>query len=144
VLSPLTIELGDEPQRERVHADDERPRDDLPQLHADLPENDERTASIRRAAGDRMTDEERGMRFSREVRIGELIAALLAISAMATGYIELRIKPLEQQIAAVDRARVADRESANEFKRELRGDLQRLESKLDRLIENIPQVRRTQ
>jgi|LakMenEpi03Aug12_release.lakeMendotaPanAssembly.Ray.scaffolds.fasta_scaffold3301285_1 hypothetical protein len=91
-----------------------------------------------------MTDEERGMRFSREVRIGELIAALLAISAMATGYIELRIKPLEQQIAAVDRARVADRESANEFKRELRGDLQRLESKLDRLIENIPQVRRTQ
>jgi hypothetical protein len=87
--------------------------------------------------------EERGMKFSREVRIGELIAALVAISAMATGYIELRIKPLEQQIAAVDRARVADRESANEFKRELRGDLQRLEGKLDRLIENIPQVRRT-
>jgi hypothetical protein len=87
--------------------------------------------------------EERGMKFSREVRIGELIAALVAISAMATGYIELRIKPLEQQIAAVDRARVADRESANEFKRELRGDLQRLESKLDRLIENIPQARRT-
>ena len=87
--------------------------------------------------------EERGMKFSREVRIGELIAALVDISSMATGYIELRIKPLEQQIAAVDRARVADRESANEFKRELRGDLQRLEGKLDRLIENIPQVRRT-
>jgi len=91
-----------------------------------------------------MTYEERGMRFSREVRIGELIAALLAISAMATGYIELRIKPLEQQIAAVDRARLADRDAANEFKRELRADLQRLESKLDRLIENIPQVRRPQ
>jgi hypothetical protein len=88
-------------------------------------------------------NEDRGMRFSREVRIGELIAALVAISAMATGYIELRIKPLEHQIAAVDRARVADRESANEFKRELRADLQRLEGKLDRLIENIPQVRRT-
>ena len=83
------------------------------------------------------------MRFSREVRIGELIAALIAISAMATGYMELRLQPSEQQIAAVDRARVADRESANEFKRELRADLQRLESKLDRLIENIPTVRRT-
>ena len=83
------------------------------------------------------------MRFSREVRIGELIAALLAISGMATGYIEMRLKPIEQQIAAVDRARVADRDLANEFKRELRADLQRLESKLDRLIENIPQVRRT-
>jgi uncharacterized coiled-coil DUF342 family protein len=90
-----------------------------------------------------MTDEERGMRFSREVRIGELIAALIAISAMATGYMELRLQPIEQQIAAVDRARVADRDSANEFKRELRADLQRLESKLDRLIENIPTVRRT-
>ena len=90
------------------------------------------------------SEEGRGMRFSREVRIGELIATLMAISAMATGYIEMRLKPIEQQIAAVDRARVADRESANEFKRELRADLQRLESKLDRLIENIPQVRRTQ
>jgi hypothetical protein len=91
-----------------------------------------------------MTEEERGMKFSREVRIGELIAALVAISALATGYMELRLQPLEQQIAAVDRARVADRESANEFKRELRGDLQRLEGKLDRLIENIPQIRRPQ
>ena len=34
-----------------------------------------------------------GMRFSREVRAGELIAALMAISAMATGYSEMRLKP---------------------------------------------------
>lgn len=88
--------------------------------------------------------DERGMKFSREVRIGELLATLLAISAMATGYIEMRLKPIELQIAAVDRARVADRDAANEFKRELRADLQRLEGKLDRLIEQIPQVRRTQ
>jgi hypothetical protein len=90
-----------------------------------------------------MTDEEQGMRFSREVRIGELIAALVAISAMATGYIELRLQPLEQQIAAVERSRLADRDATAEFKRDLRADLQRLEGKLDRLIENIPQVRRT-
>jgi hypothetical protein len=89
-----------------------------------------------------MTEDERGMRFSREVRIGELIAALVAISAMATGYMELRLQPLEQQIQAVERSRVADKETASEFKRELRGDLQRLEGKLDRLIENIPQARR--
>ena len=90
------------------------------------------------------SEEERGMRFSREVRIGELVATLVVISGMATGYIEMRLKPIEQQIAAVDRARLADRDAANEFKRELRTDLQRLESKLDRLIENIPQARRTQ
>ena len=91
-----------------------------------------------------MSDEERGLKFSREVRIGELIAALLAISAMATGYMELRLQPLEQQIQAVERSRLADRDATAEFKRDLRSDLQRLEAKLDRLIENIPQVRRTQ
>jgi hypothetical protein len=91
----------------------------------------------------RMTNEERGLKFSREVRIGELIAALLAISAMSTGYIELRLRPIEQQIASVERARVSDREASIEFRRELRGDLQRLETKLDRLIESLPQTRRT-
>jgi hypothetical protein len=91
-----------------------------------------------------MTEEERGMRFSREVRIGELLATLLAISAMATGYIEMRLKPIEQQIEALERARSADRTDNAQFKQELRGDLQRLENKLDRLIENIPQQRRAQ
>jgi hypothetical protein len=62
---------------------------------------------------------------------------------MSTGYIELRLRPIEQQIASVERARVSDRESAVEFRRELRGDLQRLETKLDRLIESLPQPRRT-
>ena len=84
------------------------------------------------------------MRFSREVRIGELLATLLAISAMATGYIEMRLKPIEQQIEALERARSADRSDNAQFKQELRGDLQRLENKLDRLIENIPQQRRVQ
>lgn len=76
-----------------------------------------------------------GLRFSREVRIGELIGALVAISAMATGYIELRLRPVEQEIAAVKEASRVQHEAANEFKRELRGDLQRVEAKLDRLIE---------
>jgi hypothetical protein len=64
------------------------------------------------------------LRLSREVRIGELIAALGLISAMATGYIEMRLRPLEQQIAAADA-----------FKRELRDDIRRVNDKLDRLIE---------
>jgi hypothetical protein len=84
------------------------------------------------------------MRFSREVRIGELVATLVVISGMATGYIEMRLKPIEQQIEALERARSADRSDNAQFKQELRGDLQRLENKLDRLIENIPQQRRAQ
>lgn len=85
-----------------------------------------------------MNDEERGMRFSREVRIGELVGVLLAISAMATGYIELRLRPVEQEIAAVKEASRVAGEASAEFKRELRGDMLRLEAKLDRLIEAIP------
>lgn len=87
------------------------------------------------------------MRLSREVRIGELVATLVAISAMATGYIELRLRPVDQQIAALKRqANVAEhqaerREALQEaqlatFKRELRDDLGRVESKLDRLLES--------
>lgn len=76
-----------------------------------------------------------GIQFSREVRIGELIGALVAISAMATGYIELRLRPIEQEIAAVKEASRVQAEQAGEFKRELRSDIQRVEAKLDRLIE---------
>jgi hypothetical protein len=89
---------------------------------------------------DQQDTDERSMKFSREVRIGELIAALVAISAMATGYIELRLRPVEQQIAAVEKASNLQGEQAAEFKRDLRTDLQRVESKLDRLIEAL-QVR---
>lgn len=82
--------------------------------------------------------EEAGWRLSREVRTGELIAALLAISGMATGYIELRLRPVEQEIQAVKEASRVQAEAANEFKRELRADMQRLDAKLDRLLEALP------
>ena len=82
------------------------------------------------------------MRFAREVRIGELIAALVAISTLATGYIELRLRPIDQQFMAIERQLAAAeahsaRLEASSFltKREIREDLGRLESKLDRLLE---------
>lgn len=84
-----------------------------------------------------MTPDDRRMRLSREVRIGELVAALLAISTIAGGYIELRLRPLEQQMAALSRAADRSEDAATEFKREIRGDLQRVEAKLDRLIEAL-------
>lgn len=82
------------------------------------------------------SDDDR-VRLSREVRIGELVAALVAISAMATGYIELRLRPLEQQLAAVEQAGRVQAEAAAEFKRELKADISRLDGKLDRLIEGL-------
>lgn len=81
--------------------------------------------------------EERRLRLSKEVRIGELIAALVAISALATGYIELRLQPIAQQITALERAATVQADAAQEFKREVRGDLQRVEAKLDRLLESL-------
>ena len=70
------------------------------------------------------------LKFSREVRIGELIAALVFISTTAGVYIELRLRPIEIQLAAQD-----------EFKKELKDDLRRLNEKLDRLIEILPKTR---
>lgn len=72
--------------------------------------------------------DERRFHLAREVRFGELIAALSIISGVAMGYVELRLRPVEAQLAAADLA-------ALEFKRELREDLKRLNDKLDRLIE---------
>ena len=82
------------------------------------------------------------IKFSREVRIGELIGALIAISTLATGYIELRLRPIDQQFKAIERqmtsmeAHSARLEAASLLtKREIREDLQRVEQKLDRLLE---------
>lgn len=82
------------------------------------------------------------MRLSREVRIGELITALVAISAMATGYIELRLRPIDTQFKAIERQMEAMEQHSVRLeaaslltKREIREDLQRVESKLDRLLE---------
>lgn len=77
------------------------------------------------------------LRFSREVRIGELIAALALISTIAGTYIELRLRPLE--LALAQAVRDSDRRDtdAAEYKREIKADLGRVEAKLDRLIEAL-------
>lgn len=87
-------------------------------------------------------NDDNSIRFSREVRIGELIAALIAISTLATGYIELRLRPIDQQFRAIERqmasmeAHAARLEAAGLLtKREVREDLGRLEQKIDRLLE---------
>lgn len=82
-------------------------------------------------------NEPQRLRLSREVRIGEMIAALGAISAIATGYIELRLRPIEQQIVQSERAHAWSMTQQAEFKKELRDDMLRLEAKLDRLIEQL-------
>lgn len=89
-----------------------------------------------------MTRPESQIRFSREVRIGELIAALVAISTLATGYIELRLRPIDQQFKTIERQmtsmeqHIARLEAAGLLtKREVREDLGRLEAKIDRLLE---------
>lgn len=81
---------------------------------------------------------EPGLHLSREVRIGEMIGALMAVSAVVTGYIELRLRPIEQQITAVKEASRVQGEAASEFKRDLKADMLRVEAKLDRLIEALP------
>jgi hypothetical protein len=75
-------------------------------------------------------EKQEAFRLSREVRISELIAALAMISALATGYIELRLRPVEQAVRA-------QAEAQGEFKRELREDMRLVNGKLDRLIESI-------
>ena len=77
------------------------------------------------------------MRLSREVRIGELVAALVAISALATGYVEVRLQPLQTQIAALREAQVTQHEQSAAYMRELRSDMRDLSAKLDRLIEGL-------
>lgn len=86
-------------------------------------------------------DRQQRMKLSKEVRVGELIAALLAISTIAGTYIELRLRPVEQQIAQVARQSDRSEDAAAEFKREIRSDLQRVEAKLDRLIEALSATR---
>ena len=82
----------------------------------------------------REQDESR-VRLSREVRIGELILALSTISAVAAGYIELRMRPLEQQNASIESQIQRLDVSASAKNREIREDLLRLEGKLDHLLE---------
>lgn len=89
-----------------------------------------------------MRTEDRDFRFSREVRLGELVAALSLISMGAAGYIELRLRPIDRDFVSIQRqisaieAHSARLEAASLLtKREIREDLGRLESKLDRLLE---------
>ena len=86
-----------------------------------------------------MASEPQGLRMSREVRISDLLWILGALSAAAAGYIQLKVDAIKERVEQIEKARVADRGDNAEFKRELRADMQRVEAKLDRLIEAIPQ-----
>lgn len=86
-----------------------------------------------------MTERDEGsVKLSREVRIGELIAALTLLSGIAMAYIEGRVRPMEEQMSEikttmrVQEARAEER--TDNLKKELRTDLYRMEDKLDRVL----------
>jgi len=75
------------------------------------------------------------VRLYREVRIGELIAALTLLSGIAMAYIEGRVRPVEVQLEEIKvQYRVMEERAeirAESLKREFREDLHRMENKLD-------------
>lgn len=88
-----------------------------------------------------MTDPEAGekserMRLSREVRIGELVAVVVALTGLAGWYVNQQLEPIRTEIRALQ-LRNLEQDAANlEFKREIRVDLREVRDKLDRLIES--------
>ena len=76
------------------------------------------------------------VRLSREVRIGELVAVVAALTALAGWYVNQTIEPIRTEIRALQ-LRNLEQDAANlEFKREIRVDLREVRDKLDRLIES--------
>lgn len=82
--------------------------------------------------------ERKVIKLSREVRIGELIAALSLLSGIAMAYIEGRIRPIEEHMHEV-KVLTRDLETRSEqridaMRRDLKADLNRMEDKLDRVL----------
>ena len=88
-----------------------------------------------------MTDEERGMRFSREVRIGELLLAMGMLTGLAGWYVGKQLEPIEREIAAMKERDAKQDVQQLELKREIRDDLRVLRDKVDRLLEQQHQRR---
>ena len=88
-----------------------------------------------------MTEPESGekterVRLSREVRIGELVAVVVALTGLAGWYVNQQLEPIRTEIRALQ-LRNLEQDAANlEFKREIRVDLREVRDKLDRLIES--------
>lgn len=85
---------------------------------------------------------EERVRFSREVRIGELVAVIGAIFTLAATYVEIRLQPVQAQIVAMRDAQAAQDERTSAYMRELRSDMRDLGMKLDRVIEGLQQWKR--
>ena len=76
------------------------------------------------------------VRLSREVRIGELVAVVVALTGLAGWYVNQQLEPIRTEIRALQ-LRNLEQDAANlEFKREIRVDLREVRDKLDRLIES--------
>ncbi len=83
------------------------------------------------------------MRLSREVRIGELLALVVALAGLAAWVLAVQLEPIRTEIRALQLRNDQQDAVQLELKREIRDDLKVLRDKLDRLLENQPQ-RRTQ
>ena len=81
------------------------------------------------------------MRLSREVRIGELLAMIVALAGLAAWALAVQLEPIRAEIRALQVRNDQQDVVQLELKREIRDDLKVLRDKLDRLLENQPQRR---
>lgn len=82
--------------------------------------------------------EDRRLRLSREVRIGELVATLIALSGVAGWYIDTRLEPVRLEIRQLQARNLEQDAQQLELKREIRDDLKVMRERLERLVESMP------
>lgn len=75
--------------------------------------------------------EDRRIKLSREVRVGELIGVVLALTALAHWYVGARLEPLNVEIRSMQA-------SSAELRREIRDDLKVIRERVERVIEALP------
>jgi hypothetical protein len=95
--------------------------------HPQHPQHEQQTEELDRSR----------MKLSREVRIGELIALLIALSTLAHWYIEQRLEPVKLEIKALRERNTEQDLVQTELKREIQSDLREIRAKLDRLVEGV-------
>jgi hypothetical protein len=88
-----------------------------------------------------MCQEQERMRLSREVRIGELLAMIVALAGLAAWALAVQLEPIRAEIRALQARNDQQDVVQLELKREIRDDLKVLRDKIDRLLEGQPQRR---
>lgn len=88
-----------------------------------------------------MCEEQERMRLSREVRIGELLAMIVALAGLAAWALAVQLEPIRAEIRALQARNDQQDVVQLELKREIRDDLKVLRDKIDRLLEGQPQRR---